>query len=155
MLTWKHFPRYLPFVWGIHRSPVNSPHKGQWRGALMFSLICVWINGWVNKRGDGDLRRHHTHYDIIVMGSLNATSTSRERRGVWNHRQLFVLRLVSVDYRENIENLRYGPFLTENTVVTAHKELLMRKLYQCHNVNKTMSVIVIIDSRNGTQITDL
>ena len=41
----KHFPRYWPFVRGIHRSPVNSPHKGQWRGALMFSLICVWING--------------------------------------------------------------------------------------------------------------
>ena len=36
---WKHFPRYWPFVRGIHRSPVNSPHKGQWRRALMFSLI--------------------------------------------------------------------------------------------------------------------
>ena len=44
----KHFPHYWPFVWGIHRSPVNSPHKGQWRGALMFSLICTRINGWVN-----------------------------------------------------------------------------------------------------------
>ena len=38
---WKHFPHYWPFVRGIHRSPANSPHKGQWRGALMFSLICV------------------------------------------------------------------------------------------------------------------
>ena len=45
VIKWKHFPRYWPFVRGIHRSPVNSPHKGQWRGALMFSLICVWING--------------------------------------------------------------------------------------------------------------
>ena len=35
------FQRYWPFVWGIHRSPMNSPHKGQWRGALMFSLICA------------------------------------------------------------------------------------------------------------------
>ena len=35
----KHFPRYWPFVREIHRSPVNFPHKGQWRGALMFSLI--------------------------------------------------------------------------------------------------------------------
>ena len=43
VITWKHFPRYWPFVRGIHQSPVNSPHKGQWRGALMFSLICVWI----------------------------------------------------------------------------------------------------------------
>ena len=61
-------PRYWPFVRRIHRSPVNSPHKGQWRGALMFSLICVWINGWVNNREAGDFRRHCTHYDIIVMG---------------------------------------------------------------------------------------
>ena len=49
------------------RSPVNSPHKGQWRGALMFSLICVWINGWVNNRETGDLRRYRAHYDVTVM----------------------------------------------------------------------------------------
>ena len=29
VIKWKHFPRYWPFVRGIHRSPVNSPHKGQ------------------------------------------------------------------------------------------------------------------------------
>ena len=63
----KHFPRYWPFVWGIHRSLVNSPHKGQWRGALMFSLIRAWINGWVNNGGTGDLRRHRAHYDVTVM----------------------------------------------------------------------------------------
>ena len=57
----EHFPRYWPFVRGIHRSPVNSPHKGQWRGALMFSLICVWINDWVNNRAAGDVRRYLTH----------------------------------------------------------------------------------------------
>ena len=44
VIKWKHFPRHWPFVRGIHRSPVNSPRKGQWRGALVFSLICVWIN---------------------------------------------------------------------------------------------------------------
>ena len=44
VIKWKQFPRNWTFVRGIHRSPVNSPHKGQWRGALMFSLICVWIN---------------------------------------------------------------------------------------------------------------
>ena len=67
VIKWKHFPRHWPFVRGIHRSPVNSPHKGQWRGALMFSLICAWINDWVNNREAGELRRHHTHYDITVM----------------------------------------------------------------------------------------
>ena len=52
---------------GPHRSPVNSSHKGQWRGALMFYLICVWINGWVNNREAGDLRRYRAHYDVTVM----------------------------------------------------------------------------------------
>ena len=67
VIKWKHFPRNWPFVRGIHRSPVNSPHKGQWRGALMFTLICARINGWVNTREAGDLRRYRPHYDFIVM----------------------------------------------------------------------------------------
>ena len=67
VIKWKHFPRYWPFVRGIHRSPVNSPHKGQWSGALMFSLICPWINVWVNNREAGHLRRHHAHFHVIVM----------------------------------------------------------------------------------------
>ena len=67
VMKWKHFPRHWPFVRGIHRSPVNSPHKGQRRGALMFSSICVWINGWVNNREAGDLSCHRAHYDVIVM----------------------------------------------------------------------------------------
>ena len=71
VIKWKHFPRYWPFVRGIHRSPVNSPHKGQWRGALMFTLICARIKGWVNNCKAGDLRRNHAHYDVIVMGMKN------------------------------------------------------------------------------------
>ena len=67
VIKWKHFPCYWPFVWGIHRSTVNFPHKGQWRGALMFSLICAWINDWVNTREAGDSRRRRAHYDVIVM----------------------------------------------------------------------------------------
>ena len=67
VIKWKYFPRYWPFVRGIHRSPVNSPHKCQWRGALMFPLICVWINGWVNNGEAGDLRHYRAHYDVTVM----------------------------------------------------------------------------------------
>ena len=71
VIKWNHFPRNWPFVRGIHRSPVNSPHKGQWRGALMFSLICVWINNWVNNREAGDLRRYRAHSDVIVMMTID------------------------------------------------------------------------------------
>ena len=67
VIKWKHFPRNWPFVREIHRSPVNFPHKGQWRGALMFSLMYAWINDWVNNREAGDLRLQHGHYDVIVM----------------------------------------------------------------------------------------
>ena len=55
-------------------SSVNSSHKGQWRGALIFSLICAWINGWLNNREADDLRRNHAHYDVIVMLLFAASS---------------------------------------------------------------------------------
>ena len=67
VIKWKHFPSYWPFVRGIHRSPMNSSHTGQWRGALMICLICAWINAWVNNSDAGDLRRHGAHYDVTVM----------------------------------------------------------------------------------------
>ena len=67
VIKWKHFSRYWPFMRGTHRSPVNSPHKCQWRGDLMFSLVYVWTNGWVNNRDAGDLRRHRFHYDVTAM----------------------------------------------------------------------------------------
>ena len=60
VIKWKHFPRYWPFVRGIHRSPV-------WRGTLMISLICACLDGWVNNREAGDLRRYRNHYDVPVM----------------------------------------------------------------------------------------
>ena len=63
----RFFPRYWPLVRGIHRSPVNSPYKGQWRGALVFSLICALINGWVHNGEADDLRCHREYYDLILM----------------------------------------------------------------------------------------
>ena len=67
VIKWKYFPHYWPFVRGIHRSPVNFPHKGQWREASMFSLIWAWINGKENNRDAGDLRCHCAHYGVIVI----------------------------------------------------------------------------------------
>ena len=65
VIKWKHFPRYWPFVREIHRSPANSSHKGQWRGALMFSLICALNKGlskqwwgWWFETPSRPLRRH-------------------------------------------------------------------------------------------------
>ena len=85
---WRHqmekFSALLALCVGIHRSPVNSPHKGQWRGALMFSLNCTWTNGWVNTRDAGDLRRHRVNYDVTVMMSrLVMQSDTISGSGSW------------------------------------------------------------------------
>ena len=111
VIKWKHFLRYWSFVRGIHRLPVNSPHKGQWCGTLMFSLICAWINGWVKQsRGwwfetpSRALWRHcncvsvnlyfqaHMHnrvtYCIFQEISVNALQLSR--RLVWTNSKVFI-----------------------------------------------------------------
>ena len=77
VIKWKYFPRRWPFVREIPRSPVNSSHQGQWRGALVFSVIRAWINGWVNNREAGDLRRHRAHYGVTVMRRKGMVSPVR------------------------------------------------------------------------------
>ena len=72
-------------VRGIHWSPVNSPHKGQWHRALMFSLICAWRNGWVKNREAGDLRRRRAHYDVTVM-LPNGWAKNRDSSDLRRHR---------------------------------------------------------------------
>ena len=64
---WRQSLRVTGHLSGEYRSLVNSPHKGQWRGALMFSLICAWIKGWLNNHAAYDLRRHRAIYDVVVM----------------------------------------------------------------------------------------
>ena len=63
------FPALLALCAG--NSPVNSPHKGHWRGALMFYLICAWIIGWECNHQAGDLRRHRAHHDVTLMCKCN------------------------------------------------------------------------------------
>ena len=65
VITWKHLRRDWSFMKGIHRSPTNSPNKGQWRGALIF--LCACANDWANHRCAGDRRRHRAHYDVTVI----------------------------------------------------------------------------------------
>ena len=77
----KYFPRYWPFVRGLHWVPVNSLHKDQWRGALMFSLICVWIYGWVNNGGACELRRNGAYYAVTLL----LDKTGKRNSGMLSH----------------------------------------------------------------------
>ena len=86
VIKWKHFPGYRPFVRGIHRSSVTSPHKGQWCGALMFTLICPdkrlskqsW--GWWFETLSHSLWRHRNESGIAM--SIN-TATRLDRWSGW------------------------------------------------------------------------
>ena len=57
-------------------SPVTGEFPAQ-KPPLMFSLICTWINGWVNKTEADDLRRRCVHYDVTAMSNQNATKRGR------------------------------------------------------------------------------
>ena len=97
VIKWKHFPRYWPFVRGIHRSPVDSPHKGQWRGALMFSLNCalnkrlskqLW--GWWFDTPSRSLCRHFNELflptNALLLFILGSTEHScRETAAKYEH----------------------------------------------------------------------
>ena len=81
VIKWKHFPRYWPFVQGIHRWPVNSRHKGPVTWSFGISFHLAWINGCVNNCEAGDSGRQRTHYDVIVMiihGYLTGIETCKE-----------------------------------------------------------------------------
>ena len=56
----------------------------------MFSLICDWINGWVNNGEGGDLRRHRAHYDVSVMRSpiINTWHAPSKNVLAWSHKQV-------------------------------------------------------------------
>ena len=119
VIKWKHFPRYWPFVRGIHRSPVNSPHKGQWRGALMFSLICAWINDWVNNREAGVLRQSLWRHCNALHGftrSCGKTFSRLVNRGPAGIFFIYLILLTAAqcDVRRTINNLNVHPKLKKS-----------------------------------------
>ena len=67
----------------------NSPVPGEFptqrpvTPSCDVSLICVWINGWVNNRKAGDLRRYRAHYDVSVMLLECPKVTSQKPYGVF------------------------------------------------------------------------
>ena len=126
VIKWKHFPRYWPFVRGIHRSPVNSSHKGQWRGTLMFSLICTWINGWVNNGEAGDLRHNHAHHDVIVMSIMAIKKSSTT--------PLFVHSCVHQRKHQNPASLAPVEGIHRPPANSPYKGPVMRKIFPYYDI---------------------
>ena len=73
-------------------------HKGQWRGALMLSLVCDWISGWVNNREAGDLRRYRVHCDVIVVTLGPEQNVKNTVKPIWKGQECFT------------KFVKFGPF---------------------------------------------
>ena len=67
IIKWKHFLCYWPFVWGIHRLPVNSPHKGQWLGGLISFWSASEPTVEANNKDASDLTCYRPFANVIVM----------------------------------------------------------------------------------------
>ena len=132
-----------PWSWWCHQMETfsallaicagNSPHKGLWRGALTVSLICARINGWVNNREAGDLRRHRTHYDVTVVfffllpeqafeETVEAPAISDSMTLIWRHCN----DSVSVYLNAGIKNV-WTINITSLQISTLYKNLIFRR----------------------------
>ena len=127
-----NFPRYWTFAWGIHRSPVNSPHKGQWRRALMLSLICACANRWVNHRDPSDLRRHQAHFDVTV----SLTNMLIFMQHAWL--------VVIYSYQTPCDYIPRQYDISHPYYLLMAQINLIRQKYKCHDFSKPHAVHIYI-----------
>ena len=124
VIKWKHFPCYWPFVRGIHRWPVNSPHKGQWHRALVFSLICAGI-----KPGLYSMRVYTRAYANCRRSCSVASCAQRIRA----HTPTVAVKVqicwtfkASADQRRHSSQSRKRSKVTEGRCVVLHRDIYGR-----------------------------
>ena len=91
VIKWKHFPRYWPFVRGIHRLSVNSPNKGQWRGTfdvffdlrLNQQLSKKWRRRWF-ETSSRSLWRHCNGWHFVCQPLQTKASYDTYRIMKWS-----------------------------------------------------------------------
>ena len=118
-----------PALWGIHRSPMDSPHKGQWRGAFMFTLICALTHGWTNNGDAGDLRSHRAHYDGTVTLELVERNLSHQYIHWYNTPLLIIVgewRISSLNLAITISDNGLSP-VRHQTIIWTNASLLSIK----------------------------
>ena len=118
----------------LSNSPVNSPHNGQWRAALMSSLICTWINGSVYHRETVDLRRRRAHYDVtVMMASVYVTRPQRANVDMamwWNE----------INYDTQNKLMWQGPSVHKRSRVATM--LAPQVAIAGHSCNKTATMLI-------------
>ena len=114
------------------------PSPRQWRGALMFSLICAWTNGWANNRKAVDSRRHRAHYDVIVMLSCNKEQ----------HSHLLVLRnhikvikgSINISYIAIIVEEKLAPTWSPRGILIKHSDYINFHTLHSYHVDHKIGI---------------
>ena len=129
---WRHqmeaFSALLALYQGNSLVTGEFPSQRPVTRSLMFSLICSWTNGWVNNRDAGDLRRHHTHYDVVVMIFCD---TPREYP--WNEESRLLGQI-----RHLLRSVLQYPFMVE-VVISAKYMALFQSTWHYFNVRAIIS----------------
>ena len=112
---------------------VKSPRKGQWRGALMFSLICTWISDWVNNREAVDLRHHRGHCDVNVMIYICGNIYYKQILYVMQHMYL---------NQDNRVNKTHMKLLLECFILLSHFVNVGSQFMDCDGVFQEVFVLV-------------
>ena len=103
VIKWKHFPRYWPFLQGIHLPSVNSLHRGQWRGALMFSLICA-LNKRLSKQSLGWwFETQSAHFAVIVMENWSISNNNESQQAGMMYIMLGIHYTCAFHNRQNVK----------------------------------------------------
>ena len=141
VIKWKYFARHWTFVRGIHRLPVNSPHKGHWCGPLMFSLICAWITSWINNRKAGDLRSHRLHYGVTVNRYKNSLCRSKNKRLVFAAKRTLGSRF---NYIDNNVTKNRGPIPLDLDFILGPSKFNLQANVGHHGYSSTVVIILLL-----------
>ena len=108
---WRHqmetFAALLALFEGNSLVTGEFPSQSQWRGALMFSLLCAWTNGWANHRDAGDLRRHRVHCGITEMSVNYVIIGFDDRCHLFGAKPLFWTNTDSIVYLSQRNKLQW------------------------------------------------
>ena len=110
---------------GIHPWLVHSPHKGMWRGALMFSLIGAWIK---------ELSKYSRHRWFETP-----------QRSLWRHFNNEVITEKDLIWRETLSHC-YNFYIYVYVYICLHTSLYFNTLFLVFLIFISHIVCVIVSS---------
>ena len=149
---WRHqmeiFSALLAICAGNSPVPGDFPHKGQLRGALMFSLICVWINGWVNPYFPLPKRRRRWQYEKTLLPRWISCSVMKSLFCQETPAYIAIIITACIQWVGTLNELkrRFSPTIVKGQWVNNYNAMETISNYICHYLSWIMLVKVASES---------